>query len=905
MTDVVERSARSTRSRTLGRQAEPASAVAGRALDLVGENPAAAMALADEALVLARRQRDGAATTTALRAQGLAARATGELAVAEEKLRRAVRLALRRGDNHSAAEARMTLSFVLLDAGQVKAALRQSGLASTVLDGVEGARQLAQHGLILQRCGRTEEALTIYARAVPALQDAHDDVWEARARSNRGILHAYRGSLALAEDDLRQASRLDEVGGRAVDAAMSLWNLGFVASCRGDAVSALKLFDRATPVLDQQSIGLAERAMDRAQVLLSVGLADEALHLAQEALQDLRRAGQQAAAVECRILVGRAALLTGDHTVAVEHARAARREATRQRREAWSLLARHLEVRALEGSGQHGSALIRRAQQLAESLEKVGWSEPAADARLTAARLAIRLGRRTKAASLLSPVVKGGRHVTDEVRLQRAYAVALLRRTEGDLKGSLRAARTALQIVERRRSEVAATELQLGVAASGLPVAQLAIEVSGQTGSAVSVLESLETWRGQGLWVRPVRPPRDEELSGALERLRRATAEVTSARLAEEPATAALSELIRAERDVIERSRRIRPEGRTTTRRHTVASLREELGDSTLVELFSLGDELAAVTLGGSATPHAKCRVTPLGSLASCLRDAQHLQFAAARLAAGKGSASMLAAARRSADDSVARLDHRMLRPLRRIVGDGPVVLVPSDGLHTVPWNLLPTLARRPLHIVPSATAWAQARQRFQSSYGASAAGAVIVVAGPGLDHAVREASTIATSRTSARVLVGGRATVQTVLDALRGARVGHIAAHGRFESENPMMSSLQLADGPLMVYDIEDLDPPPLQVVLAACHSASARLHAGNELLGLAHALLSLGSSGVVATSLPAPDAETAVLMSGLHEGLAAGRGIAEALWVARQRLDVSTPAGFATAAGFEAYGY
>lgn len=81
--------------------------------------------------------------------------------------------------------------------------------------------------------------------------------------------------------------------------------------------------------------------------------------------------------------------------------------------------------------------------------------------------------------------------------------------------------------------------------------------------------------------------------------------------------------------------------------------------------------------------------------------------------------------------------------------------------------------------------------------------------------------------------------------------------------------------------------------------------MHAGHELLGLAHALLWFGASGVVATTLPAPDAETAELMSGLHEGLARGSGVGEALWEARQRLDVASPAGLATSAGFQAYGF
>ena len=107
------------------------------------------------------------------------------------------------------------------------------------------------------------------------------------------------------------------------------------------------------------------------------------------------------------------------------------------------------------------------------------------------------------------------------------------------------------------------------------------------------------------------------------------------------------------------------------------------------------------------------------------------------------------------------------------------------------------------------------------------------------------------------------------------------------------------------MVYDLEDLALPPLQVVLAACHSATAHVHAGHELLGFAHALLWFGSSGVVATNLPAPDAETAVLMRRLHQSLANGQGVAESLWSARQAVDTTTPAGYATVAGFQAYGY
>jgi tetratricopeptide (TPR) repeat protein len=882
--------------------------VAARALDLVGEDPAAAMALAEDALVLARRQRDGAATTTALRAQGLAARATGELAVAEEKLRRAVRLALRRGDDHSAAEARMTLSFVLLDAGQVRAALRQSGLASTVLDGVEGARLLAQHGLILQRCGRTEAALDAYATSLEVIRAYGDVVWESRICSNRGILYAYHGQSSEAEDDLLRARSIEVSLGRTLDAAISTWNLGFVAARAGDAVKSLGLYDEGDAVLGPLGSAAAQRLMDRAEVLLSVGLSHEAHRLAAEAMAELNQSGQGADMVECGLLLARAALLDGRPHDAADAARAARRRAVRQQRNSWALLARHLEVRALEDAGQHGVGLLRRADQLVEALDRARWPEAAAETRLTAARVAIRLGRFAKATSILAPIVNvRSAALTREVQIQRWQALAMLRQREGDVRGALRAARKALTEHERRRAAVAATDLQLSVAATGLPIAQLALQLAFLAGSPPAVLASLETWRSQNLRTRPVRPPRDRDQSRALERLRRATSDVMAARLAGEDATSLVLELSRAEREVIARNRLVSPgpaDRRRTPADPRLAEIQAELGSATLVELFVLDDRIAAVTVQGRCRRRSASRITELGSLRACLREIGHLQFALGRMASGRGSQTMLAAARASADQSVAQLDDMLFRPLRPLVDGVPVVLVPSDGLHAIPWTLMPSIQEAPLHVVPSATAWLAAKQRFAGSHG-GAHGGTLVATGPGLEHAEREAADIAQQRADVRVLAGQRCAVSAVRDAMQGARIAHIAAHGRFESDNPMMSSLQLSDGPLMVYDLEDLAPPPLQVVLAACHSATARLHAGHELLGLAHALLWFGSSGVIATNLPAPDAETAVLMRGLHQRLAAGQGVAEALWSARQAVDIGTPAGYATVAGFQAYGY
>ena len=82
----------------------------------------------------------------------------------------------------------------------------------------------------------------------------------------------------------------------------------------------------------------------------------------------------------------------------------------------------------------------------------------------------------------------------------------------------------------------------------------------------------------------------------------------------------------------------------------------------------------------------------------------------------------------------------------------------------------------------------------------------VTIAAGPGLPGACDEADAVAAiHRTTA--LQGSSATVQAVTAALHRADLVHLAAHGRVRADNPLFSSLRLADGPLTVVDLERLD--------------------------------------------------------------------------------------------------
>ncbi len=128
-------------------------------------------------------------------------------------------------------------------------------------------------------------------------------------------------------------------------------------------------------------------------------------------------------------------------------------------------------------------------------------------------------------------------------------------------------------------------------------------------------------------------------------------------------------------------------------------------------------------------------------------------------------------------------------------------------------------------------------------------------------------------------------ATAQTVARALEGSRLAHVAAHGTFRADNPQFSSLELADGPLTVYDLEHIARPPLWIVLSACDAGRSAVHPGDELMGTSAALLSLGTRAIVSSAAPVPDDGLTRLMVTLHLELVRGRGPARALASAQSR--------------------
>lgn len=177
-------------------------------------------------------------------------------------------------------------------------------------------------------------------------------------------------------------------------------------------------------------------------------------------------------------------------------------------------------------------------------------------------------------------------------------------------------------------------------------------------------------------------------------------------------------------------------------------------------------------------------------------------------------------------------------------------------------------------------------------------------MAGPDVPGGRAEVERLARLYPEASRLTGRNATTERVLALLDGADLTHLAAHGTFRADNPLFSSLRMADGPLTVYDLERLEAVPRVVVMPSCESAVSEVGVGDELLGLAAALLRIGCAGLVAPTVTIPDDASRPLMLSLHRRIKDGTPPPVALAEAASATGGDSPPEIAARLGFISLG-
>jgi tetratricopeptide (TPR) repeat protein len=823
--------------------------------------------LADTVLVRAGR----------LREQGVAATNAGHPATGARHLRRCLRMlgypGAAPGRSDLVARTLISLAHAEAEQGRVTAGLGLLDEAETLLAPGDRGLLLQQRGLLLYRLGRRADAVALLDAAIPLLAGAGPSIVLARTLLNRSALHLAGGHVGPARDDLRRCSAIADAEGFDLLGAKARHNIGYCEMLAGDLPAALRTFDEAGRRYLAHGPGfLPVLLIDKAKALLAAGLAEEAGRELDDVLRLSREQRLSQDYAEAELLRAQVALASGDLATAGTWEERASTHARRRGNDAWTALADLTRLRIRYRTGRSPGAVAGRAARLAGRLRALGLGDDGATADLLAIRALLRAGRRTDAEHAAATLLPVRRTTQLETRLLHRLTRAELAVAAGERGPALRQARAGLGDLHRHRARLGSVDLQSGSAALGVELARVGLDSALDSGSPRLVFAWSERSRGQAFRVKPVRPPTDPATAEAVAELRHLHRLIREAEIVGRQEPALRQRRAELERFVTERTWQAAGTGesRATATFDDVAA-GAAAARRTVVIFLERGKRLAALVVRDGAA-----RLRDLGDAAVAEEASRRLlgdlDALAGRRLPGRMHDVVIASVHRQRDT----LTEHLLAPAIDLLGDDDVVLVPTGWLSAVPWGVLPPLTGRPVTVAPSASVWLAGRRAATSR---SAAGPPLLVAGPHLAHAPAEVHAIAAIDPASRVLTGEAATVATTVHGADGASVVHFAAHGHHEPENVLFSRLDLADGPLMAYDLQHLAAPPRHAVLSACDVGRTVVRAGDEILGFTAALLYAGTSSVVSSLVRVPDETVANVMVGYHRAVAGGAEPARAL--------------------------
>ena len=555
---------------------------------------------------------------------------------------------------------------------------------------------------------------------------------------------------------------------------------------------------------------------------------------------------------------------------------------------------------ALVAAGPATAALLRDAQRCVRELSELS-SPDQPLAQLAAGRVALALGRTAVASEHLAAAAADRRHGPPLSRAVAWLAEALRAEALGDSHRLMYACRRGLDVIGKYQSVLGSSELRAQITAHGAELAILGQRHVLRRGWPWLLFAWSERWRAVALAVPPVRPPADEDLQAELATMRDISSRLSRASSLGRGAAPLQHELQRLEGVVRARAMRTISAGsRDTslagTRGFLLSGLLDELGDDRLLELVDIEGQLHVLECGTG-----RVRRFTVGATEQADREVRFARFLLRSMAYGPDLPWQP-----ELYDRLTRMGQTLERVLlgeaAADLGEGRVIVVPPGKLHAVPWGLLPGLRSRALSVVPSAASWLRARRAATDDIHNSAGGRVVLIRGPDLASQGAEVPQLAADYAGAVepvVLGDGTATAARVLDAIDGAWLVHIAAHGSFRADSPLFSALRLDDGPLTVYDLERLRRGPRQLVLSSCDSGVVAPAGADEVLGLASSLIPLGTAAIVASVVPVNDTAVVPLMIALHGELRGGASLAEALRRARVASEVD-PVTAATGSSF-----
>ena len=813
-----------------------------------------------------------------LRALSLAARNTNQIVESIGYARLASDTAREGGLERLALMATLTETGSIAISGDLDGALAIIEGVLTETDDEEIRAEFDfQKAAVLANMGHLGEAIVGFEELLPVYESLGDTESLILTLNRLGRLLTSTGDLVRARRFLERSLAMARQDNDLASIPGILHNLGLLSSYQGDVPEALARLYESDTLYMEVSGADAPQHVARCEVLMSVGLYEEALETAKTIAKSSADRHDGEHELNALMVAARAALLAERYAEAVEFADRASRVVGETDDLPILYEARVIAIEASLGLDGPSRDLLAEAMQMADEMVSEGLLFESVHTRSIAMRISFELGDEETTERLADQVIASATGPI-ELRLQGPLARSRLAVIRGDRGRALRSARNGLTMIDRFQEALGSTDLRLGVEKRGREFGDLGLQLALDSGRPRSVLEWVDRTRARALRLRPVTPADDGAVGSLLADLRRVDAEL---REPEERTNRTLLARRRKLQQALVSLERTQAGAGAIEQSFSVGSLIDTLGDVALYEIGVAAGRMFAIHVRAG-----RSKLVELADFEAAQREIAQLRFAMRR-AARRGRLIEPAAMERVAS----HMFHT-----DAIEGEH-VVIVPPPELMAIPWAALPPLRDRSVVVAPSAEMWWKARRQTSSGDG------VLVAGGPDLDQAEDEVQRISALHKGSTGLPPG-ATVDEVKGGMDGAGIAHIACHASFQFENPMFSSLRLGDGDLNVYDLERLDKAPEVVVLSACDSGYTETRAGDELAGLTSALLSMGTRSVIASVGLVPDnAGTTELMVDLHRGLVSGLTPSQAL-AAAQAKAFEDPDRFVSAASFVCVG-
>jgi tetratricopeptide (TPR) repeat protein len=209
------------------------------------------------------------------------------------------------------------------------------------------------------------------------------------------------------------------------------------------------------------------------------------------------------------------------------------------------------------------------------------------------------------------------------------------------------------------------------------------------------------------------------------------------------------------------------------------------------------------------------------------------------------------------------------------------VYIVPHGILHYLPFQTLTydahyLIEKYQIGYIPSATAlkYVLAKRKEKSAKLLALGNPELNTAQMHLPYAEKEVQGLKTLYPTARILIGEDASEANFKKQAGAHKILHVASHGEFNSNTPLLSCLRLSagdgeDGRLEAREIFGLNLDAYLVTLSACNTAIGKLTKGDDVVGLTRAFIFAGTPSILGTIWSVSDQSTSIFMNNFYGNL------------------------------------